>query len=220
MGTMKPWSYSSLTAFESCPRKYNIVRNLKEVVEPTGEAQRWGSWVHEQLEVHLRDGVPLPASLTYLQPLLDKINAWTGTPLVEHQMAVSGSFEPAVWDNCWARGIVDYAKVKPNKAVMLDWKTGKRKTDSDQLKLFAAFGFTHYPSVDKITTGFVWLKENKLDTEVFTRSQLPGIWQEFIGRAKRLQLAFENDRWPANPSGLCRAWCAVGRARCEFCGTN
>ena len=218
MGTMKPWSYSSLTAFETCPKQYNILRNLKQVKEITGEAQIWGTWAHTQLENRLRDNTPLPDSLAYLEPVVLRIVGWPGQLLVEQKLAVSPGFGPAGWWECWARGIIDVAKVNNTKAAILDWKTGKQKPNSEQLALFAAFGFTHYPEVNTITTGFVWLKNNKIDKQTFTRDQLPGIWQGFVQRAARLENAFAKDIWPAKPSGLCKSWCPVGRSRCEFCG--
>jgi len=63
-------------------------------------------------------------------------------------------------------------------ATILDYKTGNRKLDNDQLKLFALLGFIHFPQVDEIKTGYIWLKSGKLDTEVYQRGQAKELWPE------------------------------------------
>ena len=57
---MKAWSYSMLTAFETCPHQFYRVRVLKDVVEEQGEAALWGDRVHKALENRVRDQEPLP----------------------------------------------------------------------------------------------------------------------------------------------------------------
>lgn len=218
MGTMKPWSYSSLTAFETCPRQYYHLRVAKDIKEEQGDAAKWGEWVHKQFEIFLNGGPELPDKIKQWRGIAEKAAAKPGEHLVEQQMAVSSSFLPAEWWTCWSRGILDFGAVHENKAIILDWKTGNRKPLTDQLKLSAGYIFATYPEVNTVKTGFAWLKENKLDTDTFTREQVPQIWGEFVPRVRRLEIAFEKDKWPAKPSGLCAKWCAVGRQRCEFCG--
>ena len=75
-----------------------------------------------------------------------------------------------------------------------------------------------YPWVDKVVTGFIWLKTSEFDKEVFTREQLPEIWSEFMPRLARVAIAYDQDKWTPKPSGLCKKWCPVGRQLCEFCG--
>lgn len=98
--------------------------------------------------------------------------------------------------------------------------TGKVKTDGDQLKLFAAAAFAQYPHVNTVSTGYIWLAHDKLTRRDFTRDEVPVIWQEFIPRIRRMELAQEKDNWPPNPSGLCKAWCPVGKKLCDFCGKD
>ena len=50
-------------------------------------------------------------------------------------------------------------------AIVMDYKTGKRKP-TEQLDLYAAYVFHHYPDVQEVTTVFVWLKEKKLDKKL------------------------------------------------------
>jgi len=135
-------------------------------------------------------------------------------------LALNKHFQPTKWmaKDVWVRGIIDLGVVGSKEALLLDWKTGKHRPDSYQLMLFAAFAFAFYPWIDRVTTGFIWLKDSKFDKETFTRDQVTEIWNEFLPRIKRLELAFSDDRWQAKPSGLCKNWCPVGRNLCEFCG--
>lgn len=213
------WSHTSLTAFETCPRKYYHTRVAKDVADPPGEAALWGQRVHKALEERARDGKPLPDYLSNCEPVIVKILERDGKRLVEEQIALDKNLHPVTWfdKKAWCRGIIDIGIVNERNAVLADWKTGKRKPDNDQMKLFAAFSFAKFPWVEKITTAFVWLKENKIDKETFTREEHEGaIWQEVMPRVQRLEHAYEKASWPAKPSGLCKKWCPV--RSCEFCG--
>lgn len=213
------WSHSALTAFETCPKKYYHTRVAKDVIEPQGEAAMWGQRVHKALEDRANGTAALPDYLSHCEPIIQQIISKPGTRLVEEQIALDVNLRPVTWfaKDAWARGVVDIGVVNEKNAVLLDWKTGKRKPDNDQMKIFAAFSFAKFPWVEKITTAFVWLKENKTDKAVFTREEHnASIWQELMPRIKRFELAYEKTSFPAKPSGLCRNWCSV--KACNFCG--
>lgn len=214
------WSHSALSAFEECPLRYKLTRVSKVVKEPETEAIAWGKRVHTALEQRIRDSTPLPKLLANYEPLAAKVANSSGEILVEQRVAINAGFSPTEFfaKDVWCRGVLDVAVVGTTSAMILDWKTGKRRDGFDQLKLFAAFAFAHYPSIERVDTGFAWLKEDAIDRQSFTREQVGDIWSAFLPRVRRLEQAFEQDRWPAKPSGLCKKYCPVGRANCEFCG--
>ena len=214
------WSYSALTAYETCPRRFQLTRVTKQVVEPQTEATIWGNKVHKALELFAKGEKPLPPDLQKYERYVKKILSYEGKRVVEERIALDKNFRPTTWmaKDVWVRGIIDIGVVGSEKAYLLDWKTGKRRPDSNQLKLFAALAFAIYPWVDKVTTGFIWLKSAEFDKEVFTRDQLPEIWDEFFPRLDRLAISYRDDKWTPKPSGLCKNWCPVGRRLCEFCG--
>lgn len=218
--TMKPWSYSSLTQFETCPRRFYLTKVSKEVVEPPMDASDHGIVVHAALEHRIKEQKPLPDTLAHLEPLTKKIDAAPGVKHAELKLAIDKAFKPVDFfsPTVWARAIIDAVVVDEERgqAVTLDWKTGKRKPGSAQLMMSAALLMHTVESVDKVKTGFVWLRERKVDREDFGRDQIPAIWQEFMPRVRRLEIAHERDNWPPKPSGLCNGWCPVGRAHCEF----
>ena len=59
----RPWSYSALSAFETCPRRYQLTRVTKEVVERQHEASIWGNKVHKHLEHYANKTAQLPEEL-------------------------------------------------------------------------------------------------------------------------------------------------------------
>lgn len=222
---MPPWSFSSLTSFETCPKRYAHIKVYRDVVDVSGEEANWGKIVHKHLEDRIAHGTCLPVSLEPYEKLVAPIVKSTGTTiLAEQQLAVDNRLQPVKWDDpaAWCRGIVDLGVLSPNKskAVLLDWKTGKRKTDTDQLKLFAGLAFSHYASINVVRTGFVWLKEGKTDIETFERKDVPVIWQGFDPRVKRMERAYVDNKFPPKPSGLCRKHCPVPKSKCEFSGRS
>ncbi len=211
--TLPAWTFSQLEKFETCPKQFYHVRVAKDVIEPQTEATLWGSKVHTAMEDRIRDGTPLPEGMEQWEGFAKKICAMPGEKLAEEKMALDKSFQPADWDNAWTRGIADMLIIHGNKAATLDYKTGKRKL-THQLMLYAAYTFAYYPEVDTVTTGFVWLRDKKIDRETFTRADIPTIWGTFLPKVRKLEAAYEKDKWMARPSGLCNGWCPV--KSCEF----
>lgn len=212
--TNPAWTYSQLDSFESCPRKFYHLKVVRDVVEPPTVHQEWGTTVHTALENFILNGTPLPEGMTQWQVLADKIAALPGQKLTEQKYALDRAFQPCDWKGAWTRGIADLVVVHGDKAAVMDYKTGKRKP-SEQLLLYANYVFAHHPEVDTVTTGFVWLKERKIDKAKVSREDIPVVWQQFLPRIAKLESAYERDRWPARSSGLCNGWCPV--TSCEFC---
>ena len=211
--TIPAWTYSQLEKFETCPRQFYHVRVKRDVVEPPTEATLWGGRVHEAMEYRIKDGTALPDGMTQWEGLATKIANMAGEKFCEVEMALDENFQPAPWGQAWTRGIADLLIVNGDKAVNLDYKTGKRKL-THQLMLYAGYTFAIYPKVNTVVTGFVWMRDKKIDKETFTRDQVPIIWQTFIPKVRKLESAYERDAWPARPSGLCKGWCPV--KTCEF----
>ena len=220
---MKPlqWSYSALNAFETCPRRYFLTKVSKQVVEPQTEATLWGNRVHKALEHRVGKGTPLPETLQLYEPMAANIASSRdrGVKITcEQRLALTQSFQPTNWTapNAWVRAVVDVTLEKNNKAAVLDYKTGKPTPESAQLKLSAAFVFAQRHNIQKVTCSFLWLKNNSSTTETFERADAPGIWQEFLPRVQRMEIALRDNKFPANPSGLCRNYCPC--TKCEHNG--
>lgn len=190
------------------------------VKEPQTEATLDGNRKHKALELAIKGTEGLPKELAKYQPIVDRVRATPGQKLVEYKFGLTKDLLPTEFfgANVWVRGVLDLSVVRPDEAVILDWKAGKRKADMDQLKVFAMSGFSLWPYVKRIKTGYVWLQSGQLDAEVFSKSSRVEIYREFAARVHRMETSENNDDWPARPSGLCRAWCPVGATHCEHCG--
>lgn len=230
-----PWSYTALSDFISCPKQYFHKRVAKDVQDTQGAEALWGDQVHRYFEASILDyvgrtdeadviwatlrleGVDPDTSFTVYEPYLQAVLAIPHDSLrPEQKYAIDRALTPCEWmsPNVWCRGIIDVLLTKGGMAYALDWKTGKRKDGSRQLKLFALLVFLHHPDIQSVKTGFVWLKAGVTDYETFTRDQESELWQEFVGDLARYNAAFKADVWTPRKSGLCRGWCPV--TGCEF----
>lgn len=212
---MPPWTYSQLDSFETCPRKFYHLKVVRDIVEPPSPHAEWGTRVHTAFEEWIKNGSPLPDGMTQWQSLAEKLAKLPGEKLCEQKMALDKNFQPTDWKTSWTRGIADLLVVHKDRAVVADYKTGKRKP-TEQLDLYAAYTFAHYPQVKVVTTAFVWLKDRKIDRKQITREQSAEIWQQIIPRVRKLESAYERDSWPERPSGLCKAYCPI--YTCKFNG--
>ena len=215
------WSYSQLTSFETCPRRYYLLSVAKTVKEPQSDELLYGNRVHKAMENRLKTGEPLPGSMMTLEPYAQAVIAKPGQRLVEQKYAITDNFEQTTWfaKDVWARSVADAIVINGDKLAVLDWKTGNKKPDSAQLRMSAAMMFHIYPYVQTVTTAFVWLKDKDITSETLTRNDLPEVWADLLPRVKRLEIARAENKFPPKPSGICRKWCPVGKHNCEHCGS-
>lgn len=205
-------SFSAIKMFENCPLQYYEVRIAKSVVNVGGEATKWGERVHKHLEDRLKEGTELPPESQSSEAIcqaLEKLSAG-GELLVEQEATLNESLQPTEWwgKAAWLRSKLDVLVIKGPWAAVFDWKTGKRRPDFSQLELFALQTFVHFPKVQTVHSKFLWIKDGKSDSEVYTRDQMPILWEKLLTRIKRIEKAAETNTWPAKPSGLC-PWCPV-----------
>lgn len=205
------WSFTGMNQFKTCPKQYAEVRVYKSVKEVMGAEADWGDKVHKSLEVAVRDKVPLPPEHTPYQPLVDMALSYPGQVIAEQDIALDIDLQRVDWGDksAWLRGKIDLLQMRENAALVLDWKTGKVKPNSDQLRLFALMVFALYPAIQWVRTAFIWVKFRQRTIDQFTRDQAPMMWEPFRADYKRLLHAVLNDQFPARPSGLCNGWCPV-----------
>jgi hypothetical protein len=221
------WSFSVIDSFETCAWRHYLTKVKKTVSEGQSPEMKEGLRVHKALEDRLVKKLPLQGVDRKYEPFAARIekSGVGGRILPEQKLCLNDRFKPTTWfakgpDGAWVRAISDVTILKPGKGFIGDWKTGKPKPNSAQLKLTAAMAFAIYPDVQTIWNAFLWLKTDTADIEKFERADAPGIWQEFMPRVRRLEIAFEKDEWPKKPSGLCREWCPVPRHLCEHSGKS
>jgi PD-(D/E)XK nuclease superfamily len=215
----KPSSPSALSSFETCGRRFYETRIAKSVPDPAGPAAEFGTAVHFSLENYCRSSTPIPAPHLRYKDAADKILALPGDKLFEQKVGIRADFSPCAFDDpdVWHRCIIDVLIINGTDAAVVDWKTGKKKGDLTQLNLNALVTFAHYPEVVTIGLAYYWLTQGPSITPLnLHRSDLPDLWGRLLPRLRALDYAYENDRWLANPSGLCRNYCPV--SSCQFHG--
>lgn len=207
------WSYSSMSLFQQCPRKYYRLRVAKDIVEPPQEHLIYGSTVHKAAEEYLRDGTPIPEKYAYIQPKIDPFKNIPGALHCEYEMGVTRNLEPCGFRDkeVWFRGIADLLIINGDKARIADWKTSKssRYADRKQLELLSLLVFKHFPEVKIVTAGLVFLVADDLVTAKYERDVQEECWQKWLGEAHLLDEAFKNDVWNPRPNFTCRGWCPV-----------
>jgi PD-(D/E)XK nuclease superfamily len=208
------WSYSKLKNFESCPKRYYNVDVAKVVKEEDSEQLMYGNTLHKVIAEAISGKAPLPTHFSHLQEWVDKVTHTASTQpkiLVEQQLAIDKNLNPTEWfsKTAWYRGIADVVKIIGPVAVVLDWKTGKILEDGVQLALMAQCVFAHHPTIEKIRTEFVWLKEDATTRADFSRDDMVKVWAGVLPRVQTLENAHTSANFPPKPGYLCRKYCPV-----------
>jgi len=222
-----PWSHSSLEKFRNCPHAYHEIKVLQNFTDAQHESSIWGNWAHEQIEFHYgyKTQQPWHENMLPYVPHIEAALAWAGgvgyspgtadvpckLTMLEKRLALNTKIKPCEWEDpdVWGRGIVDALIINGPVAYVIDWKTGKVKPDSEQLKLFALLVFYHYPWVTECHTSFEWLQHGKNTRERYFLLNVHDMWRSYMPKLTEYKTAFKTDTWQKRPSGLCNGWCAV-----------
>jgi RecB family exonuclease len=209
------WSYTKLRDWENCPRQYrwkHVARNK----EPETEQQLWGERVHSALDARAK-GEPLPASMLNLEKLgavIDKAKR-IGLTVVHEKNKGQIAFDRDLrivddWfgKTVYGRVIVDLMLIAEEHAVIIDYKTGKKRDDDTQLKIFAGVGFIKLPTIKTIETRYVWTNGSPSTVKTYTRDDAAWIWNDILPRVDRMETGITRGQYDPKPSGLCH-WCPV-----------
>lgn len=214
------WSFSSMKTFNTCQKQYKHKYILKDVKDEGNEATRYGSAVHEAIELFLTKGEALPEAYLHYLPFIAPCVAWPGQMYVEFEMALGADMMPCEFKdkNYFVRGIADFVKVDGKKAYILDWKTSKsaRFADTKQLELMSLLLFKHFPEVEEVKAGLVFLVADKVITAKYKRENAKSAWLRWLYDVQRIEIAITNDSFTPQPNNLCRAFCPV--LACEHNG--
>lgn len=230
MSKQLAWSWSRLSTFEQCPRKFylqNISKELKYVQSP--QAKR-GDDLHKLLK-NCADSIKqhghcnhLTAHLLYQDienviPLLKQLISGAEDVAIELTHAIDAEFN--VLDDyfskkTWLRYGIDFARKDGSKAAVLDWKTGKNYGYTDQLKLFAAVIMEIiWPDVDEVKACYIYIDQGESSCRTFKREDLDDMWDDLIDRAAAIDKAHEANHWPCQENNFCK-WCDATPLMCEL----
>ena len=208
-----PWSYSSISLFQLCPKKYYHLKVAKDVKEPMNKALLYGNRLHKAAEEFVRDGVDIPRQFSYSKKIVENLRDRKGDKLCEHRMAITKYAEPTTWmaDDVWLRGIADLIIIDQEKARIVDYKTGKssKYADTKQLDLLALCTFTHFPNIEKISAGLLNIVCHDLIKRSYTRSDLAGLMGEWTANYSWLEKTYAENVWNAKPNFTCQNFCPI-----------
>lgn len=217
------WSHSSLKDYENCPRKYHEVKVLEKWPREDTTATLYGTELHRQAELFVRDGRPLDATFAFMQPMLDTLMAMPGRKYPEYEMALTHDLRVCNFKDParWVRGIADLIIVDDDNltARVFDYKSGSDKyPDTDQLGLMALMIFQHFPHIRSVTGGLLFVLKNTVFKHRLERAAADALWWKYRERVGRIEQAHASGVWNPKSSGLCRKYCPV--VTCEHNGRN
>ncbi|MBT9157719.1 MAG: hypothetical protein DDT36_00702 [Firmicutes bacterium] len=210
-----PWSYSAITTFEKCPKRYYHTRVACDVQDEGSAATRYGTRAHEAAEVYIRDGTSLQGMFKFMEPTLEALNRMDGDKHTEFRMGVlktNSGYLPTSFDDpdAWYRGVADLLVVNGRKGFLTDYKTSKsaRYADERQLDLMAGAAFVHFPQLEKIKSSLLFVVSNEMIVKTHYAQSRDQYMSVFDDQLKRLAVARETNVWNPVSSPLC-GWCPV-----------
>jgi hypothetical protein len=204
-------SYSSLSYFAGCPHRYSEVKLQKNFRDAPFKASTDGTDIHEIFERHIRDGVPLPEFAKKFETTMEAIKEQPGQKFCELKMGIDINGAPCdFWNPAAAiRGSADLLILEGSHAIIIDYKSGRVKHDTDQLALMALMALKKYPHIETVSGVLIFVAHEETVTARFTAEDTIPLWAAWVGKMSRVTKAIRENDFPANPSGLCRNYCPV-----------
>ena len=206
---MRPWSYSRLSCYESCPKQfwYSYVENMPSFRPPHPAADR-GTAIHLEGENYLKGvGHIYPASYQKVAGHIMGLRSVKALP--EHKIAVNEAWEIVDWKDATAyyRGIIDVHWYDlPTKTVNIqDFKTGQvypehKQQMTDYIPLVAPL----YPEAERFTTRLVYIDQGDVTPPKHVEAdKLRPIRLLLDGRIANAEA---DTIFPENPGSACK-WC-------------
>ena len=222
MSAIVPWSYSRIKAFEQCPKQFYHMKVVKDYEDRVTDAMLYGTSFHTAAEEYVRDGTPMPERFDYAVSAINSLMDKEGDKLCEYKLGLDEELEPCTFSDkdVWFRGIADLIIIDDDLAWVVDYKTGKsaRYADKGQLELMALATFKHFPHVQEIRAGLLFVVSKALIRDTYTKDMESKLWDKWLSNYANMEIAVDNDVWNPRPSGLCKRHCAV--IECAHNGRN
>src|SRR5580658_3632513 len=202
-------SYSSIDQFQKCPEAMRQIYVLKSYKKTWTTAK--GIDEHALLEARLKPPYKdLPPALGHAEKYVQSMES-RGVPVqVEVSLAVDRQLHAVdFWDKAaYLRGKYDVRILAPPRALIGDWKTGKRRESPDQLEIGALLTFANNPTISEVTGVNVWLNAGGLGPSYLFRREEGERWIPWLKKMHAIETADPAQEWETRPSGLC-PYCPV-----------
>lgn len=205
-----PYSFSKISSFILCPKKFKYKYIDKIPQEPRDmTALLKGSCVHSMLEKY-------PSSSTNklvprYQYILDKFlkskyKEYLQIPSRrEESFGLTSNLECTNYKdkNALFRGFIDYYTVKDDKMIIIDYKTGKYKDekfqDFTQLMYYAIYMFKKYSKIDKIEIMYLYVEHELDNSLLLERKYLNNYCTDLLTNIRNI----ETSEYPKKVQVLC-----------------
>lgn len=172
-----PLSWSRIQTFRQCPYKFKeqfITKTYPS--DDNNPAFVKGIEVHKQVDTYIKTKQPamLGNVAKNAQRLIDTLHNMPGTFMGEIQVAVNDDWQQVDWfdKNPLFRAIFDALYIDNNRAILIDWKTGKvQKYDEErgQLHLATAILFELHAELEQIKCSYNFLEHGQITDIIFSR---------------------------------------------------
>lgn len=210
-----PWSFSSMSCFITCPRKYHWEYILKNK-GPVSAEMAEGTKVHKIFEDYVARRIPeLPTNLDTCAAKLKDLRDRPGLVRVERKYGISVKLIPCDFfgKGVWHRGVIDYENVQSKRHHLVDYKTGKMKPKPLQLQMNMVHAFAE--GAKEVTAEFYWTKHNvSTPLRMIHPNEAMGVIHKLKPDLRQYVEAHQEDIWQPRQNGLCRGYC--GCTGCEY----
>jgi CRISPR/Cas system-associated exonuclease Cas4 (RecB family) len=198
------YSYSSIKTYEQCPQKFKFGR-IDKLPEPSGEAAERGKALHSAIEANIKGETNvLPIEIEHIRSSINELKTMNAVP--EKQFAIDIDWKPVTFFSKKARfrGVIDIYAKNNDKAIVLDWKSGKVRDYSDQVRTYAAVSFAIDEELQAIKPIIAFIDQKKeVEYPSIPREVYPSLRAEIERRMSKI----DNDTvYAPNPGILCK-WC-------------
>lgn len=227
-----PYSFTRMSMFKQCKRKfkYRYIDKIKDT-EKSYHLEK-GKYCHEVLE-NVHTGIRVDKSKYELSEdqyadidamlckflssdfstnFIKDINSYN-----EAQFGIDMYLNVADYDyrdkGLLYLGSVDRINFYDNYLHLIDWKTGKVKEQSEQLRHYALWALTEFSHIDKVLVSYVFIEHNQAFSEVITRDDVKNIKKELLYSIKDIE---SEKNFNKNETPLCD-YCEYGPNKLRTC---
>lgn len=224
------WSMSRLNVYEECPKRayYAYVEKVPEPDRlapppdkyPTGEwPHERGERVHQHIENFIRGvDTEFASEVKHFEDHIEmlKVLFQEGNVELEQMWGITRGWEfcDGFAEDVWARLKLDACIVRNDTAVIVDYKTGKRKFNEvkhgEQLIFYVIATFLKFPDVQNVTGELWYIDQDSILQRKYRRNQALNFIRNFNDRA--LVMTTDQD-FIAKPSTWNCRFCPYGRGK-------
>ena len=209
------WSYSRLSVFEQCPKRYYYA-SIEKIPTPQHPAALRGTNIHNDAELYIKGEGELTKPLEQFKEGFEQLREGyiDGDVSVEEDWAFDIQWQPAGWkeENTWCRYKIDAYVKKPDRTVVIDFKTGRymgnEETHEQQCALYAVATYHRDPSIENLQAELWYLDHGKISRHSYTVEEIKERQKVFHNRALKLTEATD---YPAKASVQNCKWCHFGK---------